>query len=302
MNSTRAITTLFSILLLLAGAAWFFLTNTPQIKLITPEHIREHRFTALEVQQFDKTGVIAYHLTSPNTYHMPSEDTHHLNTPHILVTKTNQPAWTIQSEEALVTPKAHEIKLLKHVRAHHSAYQKQAAGVFKTDAISYFPKKKWLETPHDITWDQADNHLEATGMQANLITQHVELLKNIKGTYKQLEDTSYLHASRVTTKMNKKNKLTRAAAFGVANQKAHFWTTAAVDKSPLHAYADTIYYHPLKNQLELIGHAEIMQGKNQLTAPHILYDTKAKQLITTAENNQNTVILINPAEHPEKHL
>ncbi len=312
MNATRAITTLFSILLLLASAAWFFLTNTPKIKLITPANLPEHRFTTLEVQQFDKTGLPVYHLTSPATYHMPKKDTHHLRTPHILVTKPDQPILTIQSEEAIVMSKAQEIKFLKNVRAHHAAHQNQAEGLFKTEAISYFPKKKWIKTPLEIIWNQETNHLEATGMHANLITQQVDLLSQIKSTYTREQNTSHLEASHVTTKINKQNQLKHASAVGNQDKKAHFWTDTTDNKdkanaknkatSPLHAYADTMHYHPLKHQLELIGHAELVQDKNQLTAPHLFYDTAAKHLLTTAENNQHTVILINPDEHPEKHL
>jgi LPS export ABC transporter protein LptC/lipopolysaccharide transport protein LptA len=302
MNPTRVITTFFSILLLLASAAWFFLTNAPQIKLVTPANLPEHRFTALKVQQFDKTGQPAYHLASPATYHIPNQDIHHLSTPHILVTQPHQPTLTIQSEKAIVTAKAQEIQFLNHVRAHHAAYQNQAAGVFKTEAITYFPKKKWIETPLEITWDQEKNHLEATGMQANLITQKVELLHQIKSTYTRDKKTSHLEACHVTTKVNKKHQLTLASALGDSHQKAHFWTAVAHDKAPLHAYANTIHYHPLKHQLELIGHAQLIQDKNQLTAPHLFYDTNAKHLLTTAENNQKTVILIDPDKHTEPSL
>ena len=119
---------------------------------------------------------------------MPTEDTHHLNTPHIFVTKADQPAWNIQSQKAIVTPKAEEIKFLKQVRIHHEAYQDQAAGILKTEAISYFPKKKQAHTPLEITWDQGNNHIEATGMQADLITHHIELLENIHGTYRPHHD------------------------------------------------------------------------------------------------------------------
>ncbi len=184
MNTTRAITTLFYLLLLMASAAWFFLTNTPKIKLKMPTNVHEHRFTTLEVQQFDKTGHQVYFLKSPATYHLSSEDTHHLTTPHIFVTKADQPAWNIHSEKAIVTSKAEEIKFLTDVNIHHSAYKEQAAGVLKTEAISYFPKKKWAHTPLEITWDQGNNHIEATGMQADLMTHQIELLENIHGTYR----------------------------------------------------------------------------------------------------------------------
>jgi LPS export ABC transporter protein LptC len=302
MHATRYITTLFAIILFAASAAWVLLTNAPKIKLQLPADATAHRFTALDVQQFDPTGQRIYHLTAPDTYHLANEDTHHLNHPMIFVTKANRPTWTIQSEEAVVTPKAEEIKFLRQVEAHHAAYQKHAAGVFKTEAVSYFPQKKWVHTPLFVSWDQADNHVEAIGMQANLTTQKIELLEKIEGTYQLNKNTSHLEASRVTTKMNKKNRLSRASAFGNSDKKAHFWTSDQTDTPPLHAYADTIYYHPITHQLELIGHANLMRGKNTLTAPHIRYDTQAEQLITTAENNKRTLILIDPTDHLEKHL
>ena len=116
------------------------------------------------------------------------------------------------------------------------------------------------------------------------------------------QGSAHLRANHATTLMDKNHRLIRATAFGTKNKKAHFWTLSAADKPPLHAYADTIYYYPLKHELELIGHAHIKQGNNTLTAPHIRYDTETERLITTAKNNERTVILIDPAEHPEKHL
>lgn len=302
MYATRYITTLFAMLLIASTAAWVLLTNTPKIKLQRPTDATEHRFTALDVQQFDKTGQRIYHLIAPSTHHVTKTDTHHLSTPLILVTKTSQPTWTIQSEEAIVTPKAEEIKFIRQVNAHHAAYQKHAAGVFKTEAISYFPQKKWVHTPHFVSWQQGNNHVEAIGMQANLATQKIELLEKIEGTYTLNHNTAYLEASRVTTKINKKNRLSRASAFGDADKKAHFWTAGETDNPPLHAYADTIFYHPITHQLELLGHANLVRGQNSLTAPHILYDTKAEKLITTAENKKRTTIIIDPNDHLEKHL
>ncbi|MCH9755809.1 MAG: lipopolysaccharide transport periplasmic protein LptA [Gammaproteobacteria bacterium] len=116
------------------------------------------------------------------------------------------------------------------------------------------------------------------------------------------QGSSHLRADSATTQMDKKHRLMSATAFGSKDERAHFWTSPTVDNPPLHAYADTICYHPLKHELELIGHAYIVQGKNQLTAPHIRYNIKAERFITTAQNNERTVILIDPGAHPEKHL
>ena len=153
------------------------------------------------------------------------------------------------------------------------------------------------------TYALTSNKLEAIHFKAGHVTFNDE--KGI-GTYTNGvsidQGSAHLRANHATTLMDKKHRLTRATAFGSADKKAHFWTLTAPDKPPLHAYADTIYYHPLKHELELIGHAHIIQGNNKLTAPHIRYDTEAERLMTTAKNKERTVILIDPAEHPEKHL
>ena len=188
MNITQRIAPLFSVLLLLAGLTWLTLTQHSKIKFVQSTNRSEHRFTALDVQQFDATGQRVYHLTAPSSYHLPQTDTHHLNTPHILVTKNNQPVWTVVSQQAIITPKAEEIKFIQHVRIHHDAYKNQAAGMLTTELLRYFPKKKQAHTPLEITWDQGNNHLEAIGMQANLVTHDIELLKNVHGTYRPSHD------------------------------------------------------------------------------------------------------------------
>ncbi|MDF1646500.1 MAG: lipopolysaccharide transport periplasmic protein LptA [Legionellaceae bacterium] len=116
------------------------------------------------------------------------------------------------------------------------------------------------------------------------------------------QGSSHLRANHAKTQMDEKHHLTLATAFGNPQERAHFWTLTTTDKPLLHAYADKICYDPLKHQLELTGHAYIIQGKNKLSAPHILYDTEAERFITTAKNKERTIILIDPTEHPEKHL
>ncbi len=145
--------------------------------------------------------------------------------------------------------------------------------------------------------------LEAIQFQAGHVTFND---KTGVGTYTEgvsiTQGSSNLRANHATTLMDKDHHLVRATAFGSEKKRAHFWTLTTEDKPLLHAFADTIHYHPVKHELELIGHAQIEQGNNKLTAPHIRYDIQAERFMTTAKNEERTVILIDPSEHPEKHL
>ena len=183
-KTSLSVTVIFSALFIAAALAWFFLTS-PESKHIKPdEATSDHRFISLEIKQFTKTGARLYALRSPSVYHLPDEDEYHLNTPYIKVTEEQQPTWTIQSDEALITAKAEEIKFLRHVTMEHDAFEDQTAGILKTEAISYFPKQKQAKTPLAITWDQEDKHLEALGMQADLTQNQVELLQNVRARYR----------------------------------------------------------------------------------------------------------------------
>lgn len=188
MNTTRSIHLVFAALFMLATAAWFFLTDPPKLTLNKNKEIPDHRFQTLHVQQFDQEGHIMYNLKAPSGYHLPGSDTFYITTPHVIVTKPKQPTWTIDAEKAVVTAKGQEIRLEKNVTVQHDAYKDQAAGLFKTEAITYFPKQKVASTPLKILWEQGENHMEAEGMDANLATRHIELHKNIQGTYRPAHD------------------------------------------------------------------------------------------------------------------
>lgn len=110
------------------------------------------------------------------------------------------------------------------------------------------------------------------------------------------QGTSHLRSNKVITLGNEKNELIFATAFGSKAELAHFWEQTALDKPPLHAYAEEIRYYPLKHLIELIGHARVVQGEDSFAAPSIRYDTLKQQVITQAKNNERTEIIIHPGK------
>ena len=183
-KTTLGILTLFSVITVLATSAWFFLTHSSKPFKAVADNIPDHHFTSLHVEQFSKTGLPVYDLNTPAAYHLPHEDIHYLTAPHILVTQVKQPAWTIQSERATITAKGEEITFQNHVVIKHEAYQTTKAGILKSEELHYFTKKKYASTPLLVTWEQDDKKLEAIGMHADLISHHIELLKDVRAHYR----------------------------------------------------------------------------------------------------------------------
>ncbi|PJD96878.1 MAG: lipopolysaccharide transport periplasmic protein LptA [Legionella sp.] len=119
-----------------------------------------------------------------------------------------------------------------------------------------------------------------------------------KGTYTGnvifIQGTTNLHAAQALTQGNSNNQLILAIARGANNQQAHYWTETGAGKPPFHAFADVIKYHPIKQTIELIGHARIEQGTNSLSAAKIIYNIEEQHLISQSNNKTRTVIILYP--------
>jgi len=111
------------------------------------------------------------------------------------------------------------------------------------------------------------------------------------------QGSTHVRAAHAITEGNDKNQLVKARALGNDKAQAHYWALTAIDKPPIHAYADNIYYYPDRHLIELIGNARVEQGENTFSAPTISYDTVHQHVITKSRGKERTTIII----HPEKH-
>lgn len=122
--------------------------------------------------------------------------------------------------------------------------------------------------------------------------------KDHKGTYignvEFIQGTTNLHAAKAITEGNAKNQLVFAIANGEKGKQAHYWTETGPGKPPLHAYADTIKYYPLKHLIELVGNARVEQGTNSFSGAKISYDTMNQHVVSTSDGKTRTTIIFSP--------
>ena len=116
------------------------------------------------------------------------------------------------------------------------------------------------------------------------------------GNVELIQGTSNLQAAKAITIGNEKNQLVLAVASGVKEKQAHYWTVADLKKPPLHAYANTIRYYPLRHVVELIGDARVEQGNNSFSAAKITYDIEKQQVLSQGDSKKRIIIIY----HPEK--
>lgn len=118
------------------------------------------------------------------------------------------------------------------------------------------------------------------------------------GNVELVQGTTNLQASKAVTIGNEKNQLVIAIANGTKEKQAHYSTITDPKKPPVHAYADTIRYYPLRHLIELIGNARVEQGKNSFSAAKISYDTEKQHVLSHGDDSQRIVIIYHPEKKP----
>lgn len=185
MNATKQAEWLFLALLALAGSGWYFASSSRVIKLddqtlsTTPDTI----ISELTVQQFDAQGQLSQYLQTPLMRHIPQDNTHQLETPHIIITQPNQPAWDIHAQKATALHGGQQITFNHEVIIHQKKNKNREETTLTTEELTYFPKNQLATTTQEITILQAKNTVRSTGMNAWLADNRVQLLNNARGTY-----------------------------------------------------------------------------------------------------------------------
>ncbi|QLZ69599.1 lipopolysaccharide transport periplasmic protein LptA [Legionella sp. PC1000] len=118
------------------------------------------------------------------------------------------------------------------------------------------------------------------------------------GNVELVQGTTNLQASKAVTLGNKKNQLEVAIATGTSEKQAHYWTITDPNKPPVHAYADTIRYYPLRHLIELIGNARVEQGENSFSAAKISYDTEKQHVLSQGNGSKRITIIYHPEKKP----
>lgn len=185
MTALKTGSWIFCLCCLLACFFWYQKSTLPSVHLNTETlaTIPDQRIRGLSVQQFDATGQLLHHLKTPLMRHTPNQNTHWFKNPLIRITEPNQPAWEIQSKEAIATNNGEQITFQHEVLIQHHAYKNNAEGIIKTEKISYFPKKKLATTEDKIVWTQAENIVQSMGMHAYLDEHRIDLLNHARASY-----------------------------------------------------------------------------------------------------------------------
>lgn len=114
-----------------------------------------------------------------------------------------------------------------------------------------------------------------------------------QGHIKLTQGARVLTADYATSYSNKEGQIVKIIAIG----RPACYRALVFHKNPkLIATGNTIYYYPLKDWLEAVGDAQIIQGENHFQGPQINYDFKKKTVGSPLSKEGHTQILLAPLQ------
>jgi lipopolysaccharide export system protein LptC len=185
MNSGKQAAWLFLILIACACSGWYFASASPVVQLDDHTLSRTNDIVIhhLTVRQYDAQGNLVHLLKTPHMKHIPLNDSHWVQSPHIIVTQNDKPAWDIRSREAHLIHGGEKITFRKDVVIHQPHDAHATESTIKTEELVYFPKKQFASTRVEIAFEQPGNIIHSNGMNAYLAEKRVQLLNKARGTY-----------------------------------------------------------------------------------------------------------------------
>jgi lipopolysaccharide export system protein LptC len=143
----------------------------------TPDAIIEH----MHVVEFTHDGHISSILITPLLKHYPFNDRSELQSPQVTVFQEQQPPWEITADFGQADDGIAQITLYDNVRLHQAAEDTQKTTTITTSKLIYHPALQLAQTDQPIELQQPGMFIESVGMFADLETQVIELLHQVRG-------------------------------------------------------------------------------------------------------------------------
>lgn len=185
MNSAKQAVWVFVFLISLAASGWYFSGTAPSSNLDEQSlsNTNDAELHNLSVSRYNEQGKLVNLLKTPHLRHIPKENTNFIETPHIIISQSNQPEWEINAKKAKAIHGGEKITFIDNVIVHQKGNKNTLESTLITDKVTYFTNEHLATTTHEVTFKQPGNVVHAKGMKAYLAEKKIQLLSKAHGIY-----------------------------------------------------------------------------------------------------------------------
>jgi len=132
-----------------------------------------------ETHQFSKNGQLISQFDSAKVQHIPNTETASMRSPKHISIRKDQSRWITTADKGLLYLKGDQLDLMQQVLI----VNKQKGTHIKTAAMTIFPNEKIAKSKQIVTITHEQGFTRAKGMHADLASEKITLLSQVRGQY-----------------------------------------------------------------------------------------------------------------------
>jgi len=116
---------------------------------------------------YDKNGLLKYHLKTPKALHFPEENVTAITQPNMVVYTNQRVPWRTTSDKGLLKRGKKIIYLSGNVVIHQIEQINNPETIIKTNQLTIFPDRSFADTNQNVTIIRPFGELQSRGMTLN---------------------------------------------------------------------------------------------------------------------------------------
>lgn len=173
--------------LLASGTVWFFSQQPDNLSSpLSPQHaaVADTFMENFTTRVLDAQGKTRYQLSAAYMAHYPHDDHTEVLAPLLTMYRPDNQHWEFKAESGLLENGTDLITLQGQVfmQEHTPAGPDNSIHVVTSD-LRIVPARSYAETDAYARIKQGASQMEATGLQADLASNHLQLLSQVRGIY-----------------------------------------------------------------------------------------------------------------------
>lgn len=164
---------------LLISMSMMLIFNSQKNSMHSKQNIMDTFGTDIIAQNFSATGQLQDTLTTPYLQHYTQKNMTVMKTPYIVAQAKKGPPWHVSSQHGYMLHGQEEAHLWNHVKITQPPGLNSENATLLTSALTYYPKRGYVETDKPVTLLQPGTTIHAVGMTADLKRNKVDLLHHV---------------------------------------------------------------------------------------------------------------------------
>ncbi len=182
---------IIALAILSALLMFLFISDTDDVDISVLQGSRvnqafDYYLTDFDTTRFSPIGESEYRLQADRIVHYPAPEFASIESPRLVFYADQAGPWFLSAAYGTITPDIERaedrLDLSENVLVQHIDAQGQTYNIY-ADELTIYLDSRFLSTETEVLFQAIDSEISSLGMTADLRTQHLTFLSNVRGRY-----------------------------------------------------------------------------------------------------------------------